>query len=163
MQRVLAQNEALVSGHNQYLEDQCQRLAAVLVKFLPAGQKTNFRLDRLLKIFEEASDLAHEMRLSPRSYAFDIAFRFSASNRDRVLFYGDMAKYRIINTATCQALRKSDLVAVAQDGRIGEKLCVVHPALVLRRGIEQGNIVLTKATILARLDYPVNRPQQTNT
>lgn len=117
------------------------------------------RLDRLLEIFKEASDLAHEMRLSPQPYAFDIAFRYSASNRNRFLFDGEIDKYRIINTATCQPLRDDDLVTAARDGRFGQKLCVVHPALVRRSGIEQGDTILTKATILVSLDLPCWPPR----
>jgi hypothetical protein len=80
------------------------------------------RLDSLIKIFKEAADLAHEIRLSPQPYDFVIDFRHSDCNRDRVLFDDEKTKYRIINAANCQPLRDSDIIEVGPNGRIGKKL-----------------------------------------
>jgi len=112
-----------------------------------------------MEIFKDAAELAHQIRLSPQLYNFVTAFRCTDSNRDRVLFDEDKAKYKLINAANCQPLRDSDITEAGLNGRIGRKLCVIHPALVRSGGTERDDITLTKATILATLDHPIRRPQ----
>jgi hypothetical protein len=113
-----------------------------------------------MELFKDAAELAHQIRLSPRLYNFVTDFRSNDSNRKRVLFEEDKAKYRIINAANCQPLRDSDIIEVGPNGRIGQKLCVIHPSLIRSGGTERNDMTLTKATILATLDHPIRRPQQ---
>ncbi len=163
IQRVFGQSPAILNQRNEYLGEICQTLAEVLVKFLPEDQQANFRFARLLAIFKEAADLAHQIQLSPHKYGYEAAFGYRDPNRDRILFDGDRKEYKIINAANAQPIRDSDIIKAGPNGRIGKKLCVIHPALVRRREGDRQDTVLNKATILARLDAPVTRPQRLNT
>jgi hypothetical protein len=159
IQRVLSQSPEVVEDLENYVEKQCQELAYVLVLFLPHFQRADFNIQGLRDIFKEASELAHQICLSPQPYAFEIAFHCSDPDPRRVLIETERTKYRIINAATCQPLRESDIVTVSPKGRVGKKLCVIHPALTRRGENEKENTILTKATILASLDYPIGRPK----
>ena len=153
----------MLGQRNEYLEEQCRTLAKVLVEFLPDDQKANFRFAGLVTIFKDAADLAHQIQLSPQSYGYETAFRYSDPNSTWVLFNNERTEYKIINAANSQPIRDSDIIEAGPNGRIGKKLCVIHPALVRRGQGERGDIVLTKATILASLDKPISRPQRAKT
>ncbi|ERF70435.1 hypothetical protein EPUS_04713 [Endocarpon pusillum Z07020] len=163
LQRVLSQTPAMLGQRDEYLEGQCRTLAEVLMEFLPDDQKANFRFAGLMTIFKDAADLAHQIQLTPQSYGYDTAFWYSDPNSARVLFDDERREYKIINAAYSQPIRDNDIIEVGPNGRIGKKLCVIHPALVRRGQGERGDMVLTQATILASLDKPISRPQRANT
>jgi hypothetical protein len=148
-----------VKSRDKYLHAQCLKLAGILVLFLPEDQREKFQCESLMELFKDAAELAYQIRLSPQLYDFVTPFRCSDSNRDRVLFDEDKVKYKIINAANCQPLRDSDIIETGLNGRIGKKLCVIHPALVRNGGTKRDDTTLTKATILATLDHPICRPQ----
>lgn len=155
---MLSKSPGDLDERKKFIEEQCLAITKVLILFLPDGQEPVLNSESLSDIFREAADLAQQIRLSPQPYQFVIDFRYSDFNRDRILFETERAKYRIINAANGQAFRDSDIVEAGYNGRIGKKLCVVHPALV-RKGEKEGeDVVLTKATILASLDKPIGRP-----
>jgi hypothetical protein len=122
----------------------------------PAGKKMAFRPGELRKLFTEAADLARDIRISPVTY--QVAHKYSIVEP---LFCDDLHQFRVINQDSAQLIRKSDNIKAAQDGKIGKKLCVVHPALV-RKGKNGGrDIVLVKATILCSFDRPGTRQKKT--
>lgn len=51
------------------------------------------------------------------------------------------------------------LKLAGSNGRVGKRLCVIHPALSRKSGTEQADIVLTKAIILVAFDLPIGCPQ----
>lgn len=160
---MFGQSPITLNRRIEYLEEQCRVLAETVIHFLPNDQRKNFRFDSLMEIFNEAAELAHQIRLSPQPYGYEIAFGYNEPNRDRVLFNDDRAKYKIINAANSQPIHDSDIIEAGPNGRIGKKLCVIHPALVRRGQGERGDMVLTQATILASPDKPISRPQRVNT
>lgn len=124
---------------------------------LPADQKAAFHSQELRKFFAEAADLAKNVRLSPATYYYQCRCNVGAS------FFGPgNHDFKIIDQASAQLVRTSDTFKVTtRDGRIGEMLCVVQPALV-RKGKNGGrDITLVKATILCNLDHPVVRRKKT--
>lgn len=157
---MLRQSPEQCRERNEYVQQQCRVLAQVLVQLIPDHQDIGLCLDTLMEIFKEAADLAHQIRLSPQPYQFEIDFRHSDFNRDRVLFETERATYKIINAANGQALRDSEILEAGSNGRVGKKLCVIHPALVRKSEKDHEDVVLTKATILASLDKPIGRPQK---
>ncbi|KAF7513227.1 hypothetical protein GJ744_010623 [Endocarpon pusillum] len=163
LQRVFSRSPVMLGRRNEYLEEQCRTLAEVLVEFLPDEQKANFRFAALAAIFKDSADLAHQIQLSLQSYGYETAFRYSDPDSTRVLFKNERTEYEITNTANSQPIRDSDIVEAGPNGRIGKKLCVIHPALVRRGRGERADMVLTQTTILASLDKPVSRPPRAKT
>ena len=103
------------------------------------------------------AELAHNIRLSPFSYDFPASFKPNDSAKSRVLRSEDLGKYKLMDAQTGQPIRGPSSVVVGKDGRAGEKLCVIQPALV-RRGINGAkDVTLVKATVLASFDSPTLR------
>lgn len=144
------------SLREKYLDSRCSELSKLLVSLLPANQRTTFRRQDLRKLFSEAADLATNIRLSPATYLF--ACNYGEGNP---LYLGENRAFKIINQASGQPIRSSDVFKSNQDGKIGEKLCLIHPALV-RKGKESGRDVnLVKATMLCSFDYLMARRRKT--
>ena len=53
-------------------------------------------------------------------------------------------------------IRPDSALKVGEDGRIGEEMLVVAPALV-REGGGGGRVMVCKATVLVRLDEPMGK------
>jgi hypothetical protein len=120
---------------------------------VPADQTMAFRSEGLRNVFRDAADLARNIRLSQANYQYA-----GSCNTVETLFLDEVRRFQIIDQASAQPVRTSDTVTGRRDGRIGEKLCVVQPALV-RKGKNGGrDITLVRATILCNLDQPVVRP-----
>lgn len=140
----------------RYLDLRCSELSNALVSLLPTDQRATFRGQELRKLFTEAAELATNIRLSPTSYTFNSDYVAGGP-----LFMGEIREMRIINEASGQPIRSLDVVKKAHDGRIGIKLCLLHPALV-RKSKESGrDVTLVKATMLCNFDHPVTRRRKT--
>ena len=143
-------------SREEYLDIRFSDLTTVFTSLLPVEQRAAFRGQDLRKLFTEAADLATNIRLSPTTYLFS-----SEHDLGEPLFTGDIQGLKIINQASGQPIRSLDIIEATQDGKIGEKLCVVHPALV-RKGKESGDdITLVKPTVLCNFDCPVTRRKKT--
>ncbi len=136
----------------KHLHKRCSELEEMLKTLLPLEHKPSFRSQELRDIFEEAANLAKNIRLSPAAYQYQICCNIGGP-----LFGQQMDGFKAIDQATSQLIRPSDVFKATQDGRVGEMLCVIQPGLV-REGQNGGrNITLVKATVLCRFDHPVVR------
>ena len=65
----------------------------------------------------------------------------------------------MMDLATHKVIRPDSVVKVGPDGRIGDEVLVVAPALVRASRTERGvgKVVVCKATVLVRLDEPMGK------
>lgn len=111
--------------------------------------------------------LASQLRLSARDYRLifhPFSLRGSSSaasarnnNNNNSPAYGyEIANSRMVDLATHKVIRPDSALKVGEDGRIGEEMLVVAPALV-REGGGGGRVMVCKATVLVRLDEPMGK------
>ena len=142
----------MTANREKYLDLRYAELSDLLRTLLPVDQTTASHWEALRKIFSEAADLAKNMRIAPSTYVFASDYDIGGP-----LSLDDSVKFKIIDQATAQHLRSSDLMKATPDGRVGQKLCVIHPGLV-RKGQNDGReIVLVKPTILCKFDHHLGR------
>lgn len=146
----------MTTRREKYLHGRCSKLEETLRMLVPADQTMAFRSEELRNVFRDAADLAKNIRLSQANYQY-----VGSCKTGETLFLDEVRRFKIIDQTSAQPVRNSDTMTGRQDGRIGEKLCVVQPALV-RKGKNGGrDITLVKATILCNFDHPVVRPKKT--
>lgn len=135
-----------------FLSRRCSKLVEILRVRVPADQALTFRSQELRDIFTEAAELAKNIRLSTAVYEY----RYSCKMGE-ALFLHEIQDFNVLDRSTAQLLRSSDMIQAGPDSRIGEKLCMIHPAFV-RKGKNGGrDITLVKATILCGFDQPIHR------
>jgi hypothetical protein len=140
----------------KYLHSRCSELEETLRMLVSADQTMAFRSEKLRNVFRDAADLAKTTHLSRANYQYA-----GSCSTGETLFWDEFRRFKIIDQANAQPIRNSDTMAARRDGRIGEKLRMVQPALV-RKGKNGGrDITLFKATILCNFDHPVVRRKKT--
>jgi hypothetical protein len=121
---------------------------------MPSPHRASFSKEQWLKIVTEAAELSRSIRLSPAFYEFEIDFVPRDSMHSRVLYGADLERYKAVDNASGQPIRGVKNVVIGINGRIGEKLCVIHPALKRRGKSVEKDVVLVPTTILVKLDLP---------
>ena len=62
----------------------------------------------------------------------------------------------MIDIATHKVLRPdTSVLKVAENGRIGEEVFVIAPALVRHQKVRNGKVLVCKSTVLVKLDEPM--------
>lgn len=158
--RALCSGEYSSTSRADYLNAETQEIARNLLALLPRNHEPTFDYAELKAIMEEASQLATSIRLTPKSYRFCYAFQAADDRELRMMFPVDRERFEIIDQASGMPLKPTDVVQEAADGSIGEKLCIIFPALVREGRTESGEIELVKATILVALHGPVRRERK---
>ena len=109
------------------------------------------------KTITRAADLAHNIRLSTTEYRFEFHFDPKTPSKDRVFFIQDLDRFNVVDCKTAQPLPRSSSVNADENGRVGEMISTIHPALQ-RKGHNGGeDLELIKATVLVRFDREVQR------
>jgi hypothetical protein len=104
-----------------------------------------------LRIMNPAADLAILMRTSPATYCFESAFAPSTETQATSILRKDLGLSNMIDAESGRAIKASRTLHFKNDGKFGEELCIIHPALIChgKRGQEMR---LRKATTLVKLD-----------
>jgi hypothetical protein len=138
----------------------CESLLIDIAKhfstIMPPDQDGKALDEECRKIIAAAADLALNIRLSTVHYAFEVAADLSVPG-DGVLTESEMQKYEIINADTGLQLRTSSLVFSDKEGRVGEKLCTLRPALVRSGGDGSRGLVLVKEVIIVNFYQKVGK------
>lgn len=103
-----------------------------------------------------AVQIAANMRLSTETYR--TTSRLAGKSPDLTSMYNhEVQRCDMIDLSSHKIIRPDSLLKVGEDGRIGEQVLVVQPALI-RTSREAGpNAVLCKPSMLVRLDEPMGR------
>lgn len=63
----------------------------------------------------------------------------------------------MMDLMTHKVIRPDSVLKVAEDGRIGEEVLVVSPALVRDQKEGKGKVMVCKPTVLVKLDEPMGK------
>ncbi len=109
------------------------------------------------QIILPAVHLANKLRLSTTDYRL----LFHPFTRDpakaTTAYHYEIQNSSMIDLATHKVIRPDSILKVAEDGRIGEEVLVVAPAMVREQRGGQGKVMVCKPTVLVKLDEPMGR------
>lgn len=107
-------------------------------------------------IVNPAVQVATNMRLSTETYRTTSRLAGKPSEQSS-MFIHEVQRCNMIDLSSHKIIRPDSILKVGEDGRIGEQMLVVQPALI-RTPREAGtNAVLCKPSMLVRLDEPMGR------
>lgn len=102
--------------------------------------------------------LATKHRLSTSSYILTSRL---FTNRDPAkathAFVYEIKDSSMVDIATEKVLRPDSVLKIAEDGRIGEEMLVVTPALLRVQGDGKSKMLVCKPRILVKLDEPMQK------
>jgi len=111
-------------------------------------------------ILQPAIRLVNAMRVSDTNYLM-VSYLFAkASNEQYAIFRNEIQHYELVESTTHKIIRPDSILKVADDGRIGEEMFVVSPALLRSQKDGNGTVILCKPTILAKLDAPMGKRER---
>ena len=128
-----------------------------LSRAVPANTDFEAGLRECHQIVSDAGVLARNMRLTTSQYGFDFDANPTDAGDKRALYHSDIKNYKIIDCATGEQLLNSHTVEQDDAGKVGERVCTVHPALIRWGVAGGGDLVLVSATILVNFDRQVRR------
>ena len=103
-----------------------------------------------------AIEIATAMRVSMTDYQLETRLFKKAPEKANAIYHNEIQHYQLVDNATHKIVRPDSTLKTADDGRIGEELLVVSPAL-LRKKDENHRAIICKPTILIKLDEPMGK------
>jgi hypothetical protein len=155
--KAMLQDPELSEKHARYLQDVEWVLVCIFQKLIPGAESQGFNINRCHDLVELAAGLVVSIRSSPSTYRFEYPFFPNDDPRTLALFQRELGIFRMIENVNGHAVRNAGGLIVDADGKIGEKLCVIHPTLIHVGQDGAANLTLEKATILVKLDNPQSR------
>ena len=135
----------------------CQNLYKALSCLLPdleaepEGWKSLFD-----QIFVTALQVSNSIHLSTIDYR--ILSRLSKpSDKSKPVFRHELQKCEMMDMSSHKTIRPDNILKIADDGRIGEQMLCVQPALLRKNRDSAGSTMLCKPIILVKLDEPMAR------
>lgn len=95
------------------------------------------------------------IRLSTTNYR--ITSRIMKSDQNTAVYVYEVPSYEMMDIMSHKIIRPDSIIKVADDGRIGEQILVIQPALLRDQKEGNGSVLLCKPTVLIRLDEPMGR------
>lgn len=133
-------------------------LHAALSYLLPdAEPKKGGWRDLLDHIIQPAIQVSTSMRMSTATYRMTSRMAGKHADQASTMYVQELQRCHMMDVASHKIVRPDSALKVAEDGRIGEQLFVLQPALVRSHKDGGGNLVLCKPTMLVRLDEPMGR------
>ena len=157
VQRALGRFNDLPAARSKYIANTSSVIGGIFFELMPGSTRNSFQLAECQEIVSEAADFGDNIRLSAAAYQFLYDFVPKSHPESRVLYLADFQKFKVIDQASGQPVRGSTIAVVDGRARVGEKLCVIHPALIRQGRGGDKDVLLVKATILVKLDRPVVR------
>lgn len=78
-------------------------------------------------------------------------------DQSTAVFVNEIQKCEMVDITSHKIIRPDSVLKIAEDGRIGEQMLVVQPALLRGQKDSGSSIILCKPTVLVRLDEPMGR------
>lgn len=130
--------QTIQAQRNNSLNDVTSTMQTLLSHLLPKDGDAHRAMNAFhKKITTSASEPATDLRLSLAQYFFNPSPLSSAEHVGQDSLQRNIANYIMIIVTTERKCSQSTLLAVQEDGKCGEELCVVHPAH-MRRGRRNG-------------------------
>ncbi|MCJ1467089.1 hypothetical protein MMC07_005711 [Pseudocyphellaria aurata] len=147
---------------NEEQRAQACSLATSLYKALScllpdSGTKTDGWKDLLDHVIVPAIQVSISMRISTTTYRLTSRMAGKPPDQASIMYAHELQRCQMVDVASHKIIRSDSALKVAGDGRIGEQMLVLQPAL-LRYQKEGGNtLVLCKPIVLVKLDEPMGR------
>lgn len=103
-----------------------------------------------------AVDLATTIRISMADYHFLAQLFKKAPEKANTIYHNEIQHYQLIDNATHKIVRPDSAIKIANDGRIGNELLIVSPAL-MRQKDDGHKTIVSKPTIIIKLDQPMEK------
>ncbi|MCJ1263738.1 hypothetical protein MMC22_003608 [Lobaria immixta] len=133
-------------------------LHAALSYFLPDTEtrKDGWK-DLLDHIIHPAIQVSSSMRMSTATYRTTSRMAGKHADQASTMYVHELQRCLMMDVASHKIIRPDSALKVAEDGRIGEQVLVLHPALIRTQREGGGTLVLCKPTMLVKLDEPMGR------
>ena len=103
-----------------------------------------------------AVELVTAIRLSMVDYQFVARLFNKGPEKEHTIFRNEIQHYQLVDNATHKIIRPDSALKIAEDGRIGDELLIVSPAL-LRKKDKDHRAIISKPTVLVKLDQPMEK------
>ena len=97
------------------------------------------------------------MRLSTANYRTTSRIAGKHAEHAFTMYAHELQRFNMMDLLSHKIIRPDSVLKVAEDGRIGEQMLVVQPALLRSQKDGGGNAVLCKPIILVKLDEPMGK------
>ena len=133
-------------------------LHAALSYLLPDAETNKNGLKELLDhIIYPAIHVSTSMRMSTTTYRMTSRLANKNPDLNLIMYVHELQRCYMVDVASQKIIRPDSALKVAEDGRIGEQMLVLQPALLRIQREGGSNLVLCKPTFLVRLDEPMGR------
>jgi len=104
-----------------------------------------------------AIQLATKLRLSTADYCLIPHIFVKDPSKPTSVFFYEIKDCSMTDIATHKVIRPDSVLKVAEDGKIGEEVLVMSPALLRVHKEGKGKVLVCKPTILVKLDEPMGK------
>ena len=137
---------------SQYLGDLHGHLTQMIGTMLPREEISSFNFENCANLIGQAAKLADCIRSSSTNYRFQYPFLPREDGQSIPLESEEVANFVIMDERSGRVIRNERHLPSGLSGRIGDKLCVVYPALLRMGRHREEAITVTKSLIIVRLD-----------
>lgn len=133
-------------------------LHAALSYLLPDAETKKDGMKELLDhVIYPAIQVSTSMRMSTTTYRMTTRLANKNPDHNLIMYAHELQRCHMVDVASHKIIRPDSALKVAEDGRIGEQMLVLQPALLRIQREGGSNLVLCKPTMLVRLDEPMGR------
>ena len=101
--------------------------------------------------------LATKLRLSITDYRLLFHPFTRDPSKATTAYHFEIPNSSMLDLTTHKVIRPDSILKVADDGRVGEEMLVVSPALVRDQRDGKGKVMVCKPTVLVKLDEPMGK------
>lgn len=147
-----------VEEQNRQAKVASQTLSSALSALVCESAMDSESMEELHKqIILPAVQLATKLRLSTTDYRLIFHPFTRDPSKATTAYHYEIQNSSMIDIMTHKIIRPDSVLKVAEDGRIGEEMLVVSPALVRDQKERNGKVMVCKPTVLVKLDEPMGK------
>ncbi len=147
-----------IEEQNRQAKVASQTLSSALSALVCESAMDNESMEELHKqIILPAVQLATKLRLSTTDYRLIFHPFTRDPSKATTAYHYEIQNSSMIDIMTHKIIRPDSVLKVAEDGRIGEEMLVVSPALVRDQKERNGKAMVCKPTVLVKLDEPMGK------
>lgn len=109
------------------------------------------------QIILPAIQLSMKLRLSTSDYILTSRRFVKDSGPGSSVYVYEIKDSSMIDVTTQKVIRPDSNLKIAEDGRIGQEMLVLTPALLREQGDGKRRILVCKPTVLVKLDEPMGK------
>lgn len=109
------------------------------------------------QIIQPTIHLATKLRLSTTDYRLTFHPFTRDPGKTSTAYHHEIPNCSMVDITTHKIVRPDSMLKVGDDGRVGEEMLVVSPALVREHTDGKGRVMVCKPTVLVRLDEPMGK------